>query len=222
MLCSLVFSLLVPPVSVDSSSHSDTHVCHRLPCLVPLSQQVHHCWQLSSLPHPLDPSSCTFNTRVLGTSLWSIQQPSYVGCRQYGLHLPSRPDLLTTVLLRNQHLQLHQRHLHPNQKPSPVRNGPSRRVTQVVTKFHTVPVGRAHTQRQHYVSMGKILGAFCMHCCSYSATGGDFKGVGGRSDRGFGVLAGFMSCPRQYLKGWISWTLPADHWTHLSNWEQDL
>mmetsp|Transcript_70702 Transcript_70702/g.118186 ORF Transcript_70702/g.118186 Transcript_70702/m.118186 type:complete len:141 (-) Transcript_70702:36-458(-) len=50
--------------------------------------EVPHCWQLSSVPHPLDLSFCTSNTRVLGTRLWTIQQPSYVGSRQHGLHSP--------------------------------------------------------------------------------------------------------------------------------------
>ena len=88
---------------------------------ITLSARVPHYWHWSLVPHPLALSSCTFNTRVtLGTRLWTIQQPSYVGWRQYGLHLPCCRDLLTTAFLRNQHLQLYQRHLHPNQKPSAV------------------------------------------------------------------------------------------------------
>ena len=37
--CSPVLSLQVPSVRVDFSCHSDTNVCHRHSCLVPLSQQ---------------------------------------------------------------------------------------------------------------------------------------------------------------------------------------
>ena len=74
----LLFFLLVPTVIVDSSSHSDTGVGHRRSCLVPLSQQgcPPHCQQLSSSSDPPDLSSCTFNTRALGTWSWTIQQYS--------------------------------------------------------------------------------------------------------------------------------------------------
>ena len=93
-----------------------------------LAARVARCWQLSLVP--LDLSSCTFDTRVLGTRLWTIQQPRSVGWRSYGIHPPGRwnlmtvhpkahhPDLLTTVLLRNQHLHLHHKQAPPNLKPS--------------------------------------------------------------------------------------------------------
>ena len=82
-----------------------------------LAVRVLHYWQLPSILHPLDVSSGTFIH--MGTRLWTIQQASLVDWRQHRLHPPCRRDLLTTVLLCNQHLQLHQRHLHPNQKPKP-------------------------------------------------------------------------------------------------------
>ena len=87
-----------------------------------LAARVARCWQLSLVPHPLDLSSCTFDARVLGTRLWTIRQPRSVGWRLYGIHLPSRwdlitvhlkahfPDPVTAIFLRNQHLHLHQKH----------------------------------------------------------------------------------------------------------------
>ena len=90
-----------------------TQMCPQAPQVLTfgstLATRVPHCWQLSSAPHPLDLSSCTFNTRILGTRFWTIQQPSYFSWRQYGLHLPSCQDVLMDLLLCNQHLQLHQR-----------------------------------------------------------------------------------------------------------------
>ena len=84
---------------------------------ITLSARVPTVWQLSSVPHPLDLSPCTFNTRVQHKVV--DHTAANVGWRQCGLHLPSHRDLLMTVPLCNQHLQ-HQRHLHLNQKPTVV------------------------------------------------------------------------------------------------------
>ena len=54
-----------------------------------LAARVPRFWQLSLVPCPLDLSSYIFNTRVLGTRWWIIQQPSFLGWRQYKMHLPS-------------------------------------------------------------------------------------------------------------------------------------
>ena len=48
-------------------------------CGTTLAAGVPHCWQLLLGPHPLGPSSSTFNTRAL-SMLWTILQPSYLGC----------------------------------------------------------------------------------------------------------------------------------------------
>ena len=47
-----------------------------------LVARVPRFWQLSLVPRPLDLSSYIFNTRVLGTRWWIIQQPSSLGWRQ--------------------------------------------------------------------------------------------------------------------------------------------
>ena len=96
--------LLVPPVTVDSSSNSDTNVCHRRSCLVPLSQQG--CPTVGNCHGSL----------TLWTCLPAHSIPGYwgQGCgpcsqnmsvwRQYRLHFRRRRVLLMTVLLRNQSL----------------------------------------------------------------------------------------------------------------------
>ena len=38
-----------------------------------LAARVARCWQLSLVPRPRNLSSCTFDTRVLGTRLWTKQ-----------------------------------------------------------------------------------------------------------------------------------------------------
>ena len=115
MLSSLVLFLLVPPVSVDSSSHSDTSVCHSV-IGTTLAARVPRCWQLSSVPRPLDLSSYAFNNRVLGRRLWIIQHPSL--CRLEAVWVPSPLSLGSADACPSPQpaptaLQLHQRHLPP-------------------------------------------------------------------------------------------------------------
>jgi hypothetical protein len=55
-----------------------------------LAARVPHCWKLSWVPHPLDLSSCTFNTRVLGTRLWTMQS-KYVGLEAVQVAFPQAP-----------------------------------------------------------------------------------------------------------------------------------
>ena len=118
VLCSSVLSLQVPSVRVDSPVIQTQMYATG-------TRVWHHSRSKGGplLATVISPSSSGseflhIDTRVLGTRLWTIQQPRSVGCRLYGIRFPGRrnlmtvhlkahyPDPLTTILLRNQHLIL--------------------------------------------------------------------------------------------------------------------
>ena len=56
-----------------------------------LAARVACCWQLSLVPHPLDLSSCAFDTRVLGTRLWTMHSCCFEVLRLV-VHPPPPPE----------------------------------------------------------------------------------------------------------------------------------